>query len=382
MYNMYNIWENMPSIDTTIRDEVLDLIHKKGGTLYQGREYKNASTTLHIICGNGHDFYMLPSGIRVHSWCKYCGINQDPNYEYNEVLRIIALRQYTLISSNGRNIKLRCSNNHEFDTNITKLINGVSCKLCCKNSINNGMDNFYRMIQLKGGILEDDFQYTNSEQSCRILCNAGHIWETNPCKVNAGYWCYQCCGNSKEKGIRSMMEVINRKGGQLLSEYSTTEEKVKVLCSKGHEFYITPHDIVGDYWCNRCNESKGERSISEYLDSKNIQYIKEYVPKGYKWRYDFLIYYNNKHYLVEYDGEQHFKYIKRFHTDMNTFYNKIKVDYEKTLLSINMRIPLLRISYKEKDIILDLMNKFLQDYITMYSNPELYHETWSCILQE
>lgn len=369
----------MPRIDTTIRDEVLDLIHNKGGRLCEDTEYKDASTNLHIMCSNGHIFHMTPSGIRVHSWCKYCGLDQDPNYEYNEAIRIMALRQYTIVTSKGRKIRLRCSNDHEFDSNIFKLINGVRCKLCCKNSINNGMDNFYRMLQLKGGILEDGFQYTNSEMPCRILCNAGHIWETKPYKVNAGYWCYQCCGNSKDKGINSMMDVINRKEGVLMSEYVDTETKVLVKCNKSHEFWIRPHDIVGDYWCNKCNESKGERAISEYLDKRQIQYKREYVPEGYRWRYDFLIYYNNLHYLVEYDGEQHFKFIKRFHTTLDTFHEKIKVDYNKTLLSINMNIPLLRISYKEKNNIPDLLDKFLNQYASMYSNIELYHETWNGI---
>lgn len=50
-----------------------------------------------------------------------------------------------------------------------------------------------------------------------------------------------------------------------------------------------------------------------YFREHNISYTIKEV--GAKYAYDFLIVHNDKYYIVEFDGRQHFEYEDRFHKD-------------------------------------------------------------------
>lgn len=52
----------------------------------------------------------------------------------------------------------------------------------------------------------------------------------------------------------------------------------------------------------------------QYFDSIGINYQREFIlPNLELKRFDFMFQYNNMRYLLEFYGEQHFKYINIFH---------------------------------------------------------------------
>ena len=63
--------------------------------------------------------------------------------------------------------------------------------------------------------------------------------------------------------------------------------------------------------CPICRESKGEQRIKQVLDKYNIDYIRQYkfddCKNKHRLPFDFCCIIDNKIYLIEYDGEQHFK---------------------------------------------------------------------------
>ena len=98
------------------------------------------------------------------------------------------------------------------------------------------------------------------------------------------------------------------------------------------------------------NISKGILKIEQLLQNNNISYLKEYSfndclsPKGNLMKFDFYI---NNQYLIEYDGEQHFKPMsfggsisgeERLKSQKE--YDNIKNQYCK-----ENNIPLIRIPY-------------------------------------
>ena len=98
-------------------------------------------------------------------------------------------------------------------------------------------------------------------------------------------------------------------------------------------------------WCPKCNQSHGEKKISNILNILNINYKQEYIFDNLKnRRFDFYL--QNHNILIEFDGIQHFQIYGKY-TPTKEILNKIqKYDIEKTLFCIKNNIKLLRISYK------------------------------------
>lgn len=97
-----------------------------------------------------------------------------------------------------------------------------------------------------------------------------------------------------------------------------------------------------------CERSRGERAISLLLTENNISFTKEkafvdlFSPKGYPLRYDFYV---KENYLIEFDGQQHFKATESGWSDeecliQNKIHDQIKNEY-----CFNHNIPLIRIPY-------------------------------------
>lgn len=112
--------------------------------------------------------------------------------------------------------------------------------------------------------------------------------------------------------------------------------------------------------CGCYHRSIGATNILTCLVENNITFIEEYsfidLPKS---RYDFAIIENNQIIrLIEFDGEQHFKDIKKWGgLELQQKRDKVKNEY-----AISKNIPLIRIPYTERNnITLDLImgNKYL-----------------------
>ena len=109
--------------------------------------------------------------------------------------------------------------------------------------------------------------------------------------------------------------------------------------------------------CPICRESKGEQRIKQVLDKYNIDYIRQYkfddCKNKHRLPFDFCCIIDNKIYLIEYDGEQHFKAVNFRGTSdenaMRTHTGTVKNDKIKNEYCESHNIPLLRIPYYEFD---------------------------------
>lgn len=116
-------------------------------------------------------------------------------------------------------------------------------------------------------------------------------------------------------------------------------------------------------YCNTERKSQGERKIRELLNNNNINYQTEktfetckFIDTNYHARFDFYI---NNSYLIEFDGEQHFK-PTRFDTSISeekaqeNFVKIQKKDKYKNKWCKDNDIPLIRIPYTRlKDLCLE-----------------------------
>lgn len=115
------------------------------------------------------------------------------------------------------------------------------------------------------------------------------------------------------------------------------------ICQHHWEVAIFNH-IYNRTGCPCCRSSKGEMECSIILGSLGIKYIREYKIKQLPNRkYDFFFIYGDNHYLLEFDGEQHFNDI--------SFFNKLSllerqdIDLTKTRMALHAGYYVIRIDY-------------------------------------
>lgn len=100
---------------------------------------------------------------------------------------------------------------------------------------------------------------------------------------------------------------------------------------------LTPRASKGSIQCYNCLKILGVKRVDK-------EHTLKLLPNR---RFDFKFIYNNRKYLLEYDGEQHFHRVPKFHKTIEDFHEGQRRDIIKTLAAINSKFVLIRISYSE-----------------------------------
>ena len=87
--------------------------------------------------------------------------------------------------------------------------------------------------------------------------------------------------------------------------------------------------------CPKCKMSQGEYKCMQYLNSINIEYIRG-APLGTLIMnpFDFYFQNNNRNFLLEYDGKQHFEFNNFFHRTHDCFIERQDLDIKKTRIAL------------------------------------------------
>ena len=168
--------------------------------------------------------------------------------------------------------------------------------------------------------------------------------------------------------------VAIKKGGQLLSTLITTK-KLKWQCNEGHIFMMTVHKVHRrGQWCKTCGSSIGERSIRMILKEFNVHFTPQFIiPSLSNRRYDFYFEYNNKKYLIEFDGIQHFEFVRKYHKKKLNFTQAQIIDRIKTYIAWNSGFNLIRIDYtQQENIKYHIITAVNSNNLVYFSNLPLY----------
>jgi len=111
----------------------------------------------------------------------------------------------------------------------------------------------------------------------------------------------------------------------------------------------------------RATTSKGEHKIIKFLKEQDITFIpqKTFEKCKYKRLLSFDFYLPNRNILIEFDGEQHYRFVKKFHNTFGGFEIQQKRDKIKTQYAHDNEIKLLRIRWDEEKMIPNILNNFL-----------------------
>lgn len=212
--------------------------------------------------------------------------------------------------------------------------------------------------------------YVNNKTKTLFRHNVcGYEWETSPRSIyNMGTGCPKCKGGVRLTHEQYCKKVKDLFGDEytIVGKYIRSHSKIKMrhnIC--GREFEQQPANFLTYKSCPLCAKegtSKGEEKIQTYLEQRGFIYKREYRDKRCKDRrtlpFDFAIYINGEvKYLIEYDGEQHFK--PKFSQTQKDLQILQLHDKIKTKFANNVGIELIRISYKNYDDIETILNNRL-----------------------
>ena len=94
------------------------------------------------------------------------------------------------------------------------------------------------------------------------------------------------------------------------------------------------------------------------MTQNNIEYQKEKTFDDFpKRKFDFYL--PKENILIEFDGEQHYKFIEFFHGTVEKFKERQQADIEKNNYCIEKEIKLFRIPYWEEENISEILKQIL-----------------------
>lgn len=188
--------------------------------------------------------------------------------------------------------------------------------------------------------------------------------------LNGGGRCPKCHPTSKKflakthEQFEKEVEALHGNDYKVLTKYVKSEEKVRIkhdIETCGYEYMIKPKRFLEGTTCVKCRErnrntgySKGSQIIENILIELGVPYEREFRFDECRYKqtlpFDFAVK-NEKGepvFLIEYDGEQHFKPVKHF-GGMKRFVRQLKHDRIKSTFSKENNLPLLRVPYTQKD---------------------------------
>jgi hypothetical protein len=209
--------------------------------------------------------------------------------------------------------------------------------------------------------------------------NPKHIWESTISNRCAGNGCPYCSGKLSSEDYNLAVchpELINE------WDYNKNDKNPESYTSGSGQYVWWKCKECGYEWnsrinhrtymksgCPSCNESKGEKKIKEICKLNNIPHDSQYIFDdllglgGGLLKFDVPIFWDEEktqlRMLIEFDGEQHFKWVKGMMTkkefEILQYHDKLKDKYCN-----KNNIKLLRIKFDQFDNIEQILIKELK----------------------
>ena len=212
-------------------------------------------------------------------------------------------------------INCRCKKcGHEWTQVSSYLLQGTGCPKCLEN--NRGIAKTFThskfvniMKEINNNIIFLS-QYTKAKNKIKCKCLiCGNEWSSTADSLMRGHGCQKCAIRKTNKDFLDELHKVNEYMLPL-EKYKGMNTKIKIKCLKcSHEWYVLPHGILRGTGCPKCNLSKGEQKINDYLDMIDATYEPQKKYNGLigigggLLSYDFYL--STYNLLIEYQGEFH-----------------------------------------------------------------------------
>lgn len=143
--------------------------------------------------------------------------------------------------------------------------------------------------------LED---YKDSRTKILVKCENGHIFKAQPNSLLSGHGCIQCFNEQQTKDHNEFVNEVDKKYKgkiKVIGKYKNANEKVKVKCSCGYVWNVSPTVLLKrktSEGCPKCIRNKQRIKHQEKFDRElekvhkgNIKIIGQYVNSQTKVRF-------------------------------------------------------------------------------------------------
>lgn len=186
----------------------------------------------------------------------------------------------------------------------------------------------------------------------------------------------------QQKQYDECVSILAHSRYQLVDNYIDCKTNMKINCDNGHCFNKTSVQIKKGIMCPICKEPKsrkkkspvvshGEGLCSQVLTELGLNYQSQFriltLPRR---KFDFFFVHktnlDQRNVLLEFDGQQHFKYTKKFHKSNSHFLRRQGIDRLKTRKAMEEGYYIIRIDYSQQ--------KYLREHIicALQQNKQIY----------
>ena len=316
-------------------------------------EYKNNLSRVYIICKVHNIFSQTPASHMSGNGCPKCGTESmvlkqrhDTNKFIDKSKKVHGNRyDYSKVKyiNNNFHVDIICKEHGDFKQLSSNHLSGQGCPKCVGKSLTTE-----EIIEKCKKTHENKYNYSIQDEKIIIICkNHGEFSQKLNNHLNLKQGCPKCVGLNKTTYdfIKESKKIHGDIYDYSKTNYKLAKNKVIIICKKHGEFKQAPTHHLSGQSCPVCKCSKGEKSITDFLLEKSINFIHHYVFDDFKnHEFDFFI--PDIQTCVEYDGVQHFKPIKYF-GGQKAFDNQKIRDKMKDEYCLSNNIHLLRISYTD-----------------------------------
>ncbi|WP_413025039.1 hypothetical protein [Paenibacillus taichungensis] len=352
-----------------------EVIEKYNGEYLVTGKYIGSSKKVeiqHVNCGE--KFRAYPKHILVKINCPNCSSRIYSHEDFISAVEQQTGNEYTFLEKYIKaNTKISVKHNfcgYEYKVTPSKFINGRRCPYCAKRVKDTA---FFKneIFDMYGSEYEVIGEYVAAAKPLEVIHRTcGNKYSTTPNNMLAGKGCAKC-NKPRRIDTKAYIEDVKRVHSDeivVIGEYKNSNTKIKIKHVCGYEWSVYPLSILKGHGCPKCQFSRGEKEVEEFLSKNDLLYDFQIKFENCKYRkvlpFDFGIYketeYDKLLCLIEYDGEQHYEPMRfsKGATSLKLIQkrDKIKDDYCKA-----NNIPLIRIPYWEFKNINSILTKRLTE---------------------
>jgi hypothetical protein len=343
----HSLWcPECPPID---RLEGLQALAKRRGGKLLSAVYLHTDAHLSWQCAKNHQWNVSSTNVKRGTWCPECAgvarIDVDD-------LRVIALtRNGRLLSQQCAgafdHLLWECARGHRWRATATSVKAKTWCPTCARIGRRASITELQEIARANQGLLLSK-HYITADKPLLWQCKREHRWKASAGSVRNGKtWCRYCgferMGTTQRIDFRELENLADIRGGRVISvEYQRGKNRVLWNCSNSHRWKTNASNIRKGTWCPICASGRGERMVRccfEFI-------FKQAFPRSRtSWlgRQHLDGFCEQLAIAFEYDGEQHFRIIRRFKMTRDVLQASVNRDRRKDASCASRGVTLLRI---------------------------------------
>lgn len=342
--------------------------------------YVNTHTKIKCKCNvDNYEWEATPHNLLQKMGCPLCGGTKKKTHD-EFCKELYAINNNILLTSRYINsqhkVKCKCRiDGHIWDAFPENLLKGHGCPECSRKRVSyintKTHDNFIADVKRLSPTISILSKYNGSSSKVKCKCNiCNNEWSTVATNLINGKGCPSCGLKRRISAITksheefvSQMRKINPDIA-IIGDYVNTSVPIKCRCKIDNNIWdATPANLLRGTACPACQNSHGEKAVSDVLNDLGIKYVTQYrfvdCKKIRTLPFDFYL--PDFSTCIEYDGQQHYRPVTfggcTIEQAIDAHARTKENDHIKNQYCQNNNINLIRIKYSDINNIRNIIEK-------------------------